>query len=419
MKTARTARNALLLTFGANGFAFASWASRIPDVRHALALSDPQLGLLLLTASIGSVTALPATGPMVHRLGVARVVAIGVTLVVAAQVGIAVGVASGSAVLTGGFLFAYGAGTSIWDVAMNVEGAEVERRLGRPIMPRFHAAFSLGTVVGALVGALMSHLSPNLAWHLPFVAVAVLVSWRVTRGSFLPAAEDREESSGSARAWRERRTLLIGLVVLAMALTEGVANDWLAVALRDGYHVVRPVAVLGFALFVASMTLGRVLGPVVLTRFGRVRVLFATIGAAAVGVTMVVAGGTAWVWVPGIVLWGVGASLGFPVGMSAAADDPARAAARVSVVSTIGYTAFFVGPPAIGALAGHVGTLDALVLLLAVLAPACAVVPATAPRAPRPSSGRLTRTRSFLALRAHLRAPRAHPRSPGSRTGRG
>lgn len=379
MRSARAARNAVLLTFGVNGFAFASWASRIPDVRHALSLSDPQLGLLLLAASLGSITALPATGPVVHRLGVARVVAIGVLVVTAGQLGIAVGTGAGSVVVTGVCLFAYGVGTSMWDVAMNVEGAEVERRLGRPIMPRFHAAFSLGTVAGALIGALMSHVSPTVGWHLPFVAAFVLVAGLATTGRFLPAEEDKPASSGSARAWRERRTLLIGLVVLAMALTEGVANDWLAVALQDGYDVLRPVAVLGYSLFVASMTLGRVVGPVALTRYGRVRVLFATIATAAVGVTMVVFGGTAWVWGPGIVLWGLGASLGFPVGMSAAADDPARAAARVSVVSTIGYTAFFVGPPAIGALAGHVGTLDALVLLLAVLAPACAVVPATRP----------------------------------------
>jgi len=379
MTTAPAARNAVLLTFAVNGFAFASWASRIPDVRHALSLSDPQLGLLLLAASIGSITALPATGPVVHRLGVARVVAVGVLVVAAGQLGIALGTGAGSVVVTGVCLFAYGVGTSMWDVAMNVEGAEVERRLGRPIMPRFHAAFSLGTVAGALTGALMAHVTPTLAWHLPFVAGLVLVFGLATTTRFLPAQEDRPASSGSARAWLERRTLLIGLVVLAMALTEGVANDWLAVALQDGYDVLRPVAVLGYALFVASMTLGRVIGPVVLTRYGRVPVLFATIALAAVGVTMVVFGSVAWVWVPGIVLWGMGASLGFPVGMSAAADDPARAAARVSVVSTIGYTAFFVGPPAIGWLAGHVGTLDALVLLLAVLAPACAVVPATRP----------------------------------------
>jgi MFS family permease len=377
MTDPRIARNAVLVTFGVNGFAFASWAARIPDVRHALGLSDPRLGLLLLTASIGSILALPTSGPIVHRLGVSRVVALGVVVVALAQVGIAVGAGLGSVPLTAVALFAYGAGTSVWDVAMNVEGAEVERRLGRPIMPRFHAAFSLGTVLGALVGALASHLSPQIGWHLPAVAALVLVGGLATTRRFLPAEEDKPASSGAARAWRERRTLLIGLVVLAMALTEGVANDWLAVGLQDGYHVLRPVAVLGYALFVASMTTGRTVGPVLLTRFGRVRVLLGTILAAAVGVTLVVYGGVAWLWVPGIVLWGLGASLGFPVGMSAAADDPARAAARVGVVSTIGYTAFFIGPPAIGALAGHVGTLHALELLLVVLAPACAVLPAT------------------------------------------
>lgn len=376
------ARNAVLLTFAVNGFAFASWASRIPDVRHALGLSAPQLGLMLLGASIGSLLALPLSGPVVHRLGVTRVVRLGAVVVAVGLALLPAGAEAGSVVLAVVGLFVYGIGTSVWDVAMNVEGAEVERRMGRAYLPRFHAAFSLGTVAGALVGALASHLSPHVAWHLPLVAAFALVAGVATTRTFLPAAEDKPARSGAVRAWRERRTLLIGLVVLAMALTEGIANDWLAVALHDGYDLVRPVAVLGYALFVAAMTLGRVIGPLLLDRHGRVPVLFGTIAAAAVGVVLVVFGGTAWLWAPGIVLWGLGASLGFPVGMSAAADDPARAAARVGVVSTIGYTAFFLGPPAIGALAGRVGTLDALVLLLAILAPACAVVPAT--RSARP-----------------------------------
>jgi len=81
----------------------------------------------------------------------------------------------------------------------------------------------------------------------------------------------------------------------------------------------------------------------------------------------------------GAVLWGLGASLGFPVGMSAAADDPAHAAARVSVVASIGYTAFLGGPPLIGFLADHVGVRDALWVVLAVLAVAVVVASAARP----------------------------------------
>jgi MFS family permease len=376
-----SSRNAVALTFALNGFAFASWASRIPDTRHQLGLSDQGLGLLLLGLSIGSVGALPLSGGLVHRLGVARVVAAGTIATGVALAGIAVGVSGlGSVAATVPFLLLYGVGTSIWDVAMNVEGAEVERRLNRSIMPRFHAAFSFGTVAGAALGALASHLGGNTVPHLTAVAVVVVGGslWSTTR--FLPTRDDEHTERPSARAaWLERRTLLVGLIVLAMALTEGVANDWLAVGLQDGYDVARWLAVLGFALFVTAMTSGRLVGPVVLDRFGRVPVLFATMVLAGGGVLLTVFGSEPWLVVPGIVLWGVGASLGFPVGMSAAADDAAHAPARVSVVSTIGYTAFLAGPPLLGFVASEAGTLRALLVVAVALVPAAFAVPAARP----------------------------------------
>jgi MFS family permease len=382
-------RNAVALTFALNGFAFASWAARIPDVRHQLALSDQGLGLLLLGMSIGSVTTLPLSGALVHRFGAARVVAAGTLAVGVALVGIGIGVSVvGAVAATVPFLLLYGVGTSVWDVAMNVEGAQVERQLGRAIMPRFHAAFSFGTIGGAGVGALASSLGGDTVPHLVAVAAVVVGGslWATTRFVAAPDAGPSTGPSGARAAWRERRTLLIGLIVLAMALTEGTANDWLAVGLQDGYDVARWMAVLGFALFVTAMTVGRLVGPVVLDRYGRVPVLFTTMALAGGGVLLTVLAPEPWLVVLGIVVWGVGASLGFPVGMSAAADDPRHAAARVSVVSTIGYTAFLAGPPLLGFIASEVGTLDALLAVAVVLVPATLVVPAA-----RPTAGASTR----------------------------
>ena len=178
------------------------------------------------------------------------------------------------------------------------------------------------------------------------------------------------------KAWAEPRTLLIGVMVLAMALTEGVANDWLAVAMVDGYDAPAWLGAAAFALFVAAMTTGRVTGTLLLDTFGRLPVLWGSMAVAGVGVLLVVLGQVWGLVVLGILLWGVGASLGFPVGMSAAADDPAKAAARVSVVSTIGYTAFLVGPPLLGVLGSHFGVLDALLVVAIVLVPSALAVPA-------------------------------------------
>ena len=124
------------------------------------------------------------------------------------------------------------------------------------------------------------------------------------------------------------------------------------------------------------MTTGRVFGTNLLDTFGRLPVLWGSMGVAGVGVLLVVLGQLPVLVVLGIVLWGVGASLGFPVGMSAAADDPAKAAARVSVVSTIGYTAFLGGPPLLGFLGSHFGVLEALLVVSLILVPSAFVVPA-------------------------------------------
>ena len=124
------------------------------------------------------------------------------------------------------------------------------------------------------------------------------------------------------------------------------------------------------------MTVGRLAGTAALDRWGRIPVLTATIGLAAVG-----AGGRRPrlrpVALVGVAVWGVGASLGFPVGMSAAADEEDRAPARVSVVAMIGYTAFLAGPPVVGLLGDRVGTLQALLIVPVLLVAALALVPAT------------------------------------------
>ena len=383
--TLRRARDAVMVSFLFNGFGLASWVSRIPEARQELSLSNGELGLLLLAISAGSVLSLPSTGGLVDRWGAARVVRVGVVadVVGLAAAGLGAGVL-GSVWLTAAGLFVYGVGVGVWDVAMNVEGAEVERGLGRTIMPRFHAGFSLGTLVGALVGAGTYAAGVPMAVHLTSAALVIgVVAWG-SAGGFLPGTPEHASGVAERRsawaAWLEPRTLLIGLMVLTLALTEGTANDWLAVALIDGYDVSPSVGVLGFAGFVLAMTLGRVLGPLLLDRFGRVPVLWGTMVAAALGVLLIVFGGHALLVVAGILLWGIGASLGFPVGMSAAADDPAHSAARVSVVATIAYTAFLMGPPFLGFVADQVGTLQALLVISVLLIPAALVVPAARER---------------------------------------
>ncbi|GAA3343504.1 MFS transporter [Amorphoplanes nipponensis] len=361
------AKVAVGVTFATNGLAFAGWFARIPAVREDLGLSSAALGLLLLCLSGAALTAIPLAGPLVQRVGPGRAVLLGSTSVTVGLLAMAAGTQLGSVPLAGVGLVLLGMGNSTWDVAMNVEGADVERRLGRTLMPRFHAGFSLGTVGGAGVSAAAAAAGVSVSAQLLGTALLGASVMALTVRRFLPhtATTAEQRTRGRVRdAWREPRTLLIGVIMLGFGFTEGAANDWLAIGLVDGYDASETTGAIGFGFFVTAMTLARLFGGNAIERWGRVRVLRGTAVSALAGLLLVVSGIGVPLVLLGALLWGAGASLGFPIGMSAAADDPLRAAIRVSVAGSIGYGAFLAGPPLIGVLAEHLGVLRALLVVV-------------------------------------------------------
>ena len=374
-----TAAWSVFVIFVLNGFNFASWASRLPTTRTMLGFSEAQMGVLLLMTAVGSVLALPLSGWITSRLGARRTIVVFALVNSVGMLLVALALATDETLLLRGALLLVGVGTGVWDAAMNLEGAVVEQRLGRTLMPRLHAGFSLGTILGSGLGALAALAGMPVPWHLTvaisasFVAVVVAVRGLLPDAAAAAAAGRAEGEPGAPRhnvfgAWLEPRTLLLGVVVLAAALTEGSANDWVGLAVVDGFLQADAVGAAALSIFLAAMTGMRLLGTPLLDRHGRVAVLRLAGGLAFVGLALF----ALVPWLPlalvGVVLWGMGAALGFPVGMSAAADDPVRAAGRVSVVSTIGYTAFFMGPPLIGMFAEHVGYRSALLVILAPVA---------------------------------------------------
>lgn len=377
-------RNTLFVIFALCGMCIASWAARIPAVAAALNLDDGQVGGLLFGIATGSILGLISSSHIVSALGARNVIRLFLPIAAAglalAGFGVAVVGEFGLGFLG---LAIFGFGSGITDVAMNVSGAANERALGRAIMPIYHAFFSGGTILGAALGALAEKLDVPLELHIATLAVIiVIVTLLITR--FLqperPTAEEAAAAGHAADSWRSRlsiwrdpRTIFIGLIVLGMAFTEGSANDWLSYAMVAGHDTDRATGALVFGIFVTAMTVGRLAGVTLLDRFGRVPVLRGSAVLAFIGLLLVIFSPVLWVVIVGVVLWGLGAALGFPVGMSAAADDPRTAAARVSAVATIGYVAFLVGPPVIGFLGNHFGILNALllVLVLAALAGAC------------------------------------------------
>ncbi|ALO65599.1 hypothetical protein AS189_02705 [Arthrobacter alpinus] len=381
----RAATFATFAVFAINGFVFASWAARIPAVTRILDLTSGQMGLLLLTIAAGSVIALPAAGTVVGRIGTAGTIRTGGFSVAFGGLIVSIALAQHSVALTAVGLFFFGIGIGLWDVAQNIEGADVERHRGRTLMPQFHGGFSGGALIGALVGAGLSAINVSMSAHLLAIVVIVVIAMVFVPKYFLPeVAPSASQQVGATAAkgrsaWTEKRTLLVGLVVLGAALTEGAANDWIAKATVDGLNASEATGAIMFAVFVASMTLFRFFGGRFIDQFGRVAVLYASLGSALVGLVIFVVAPNMVLAGVGAVLWGAGAAMGFPMGMSAAADDPARAAARVSVVSTIGYVAFLAGPPLLGFLGDHVTIRWALLAIAVAIVASILTAPAAKP----------------------------------------
>jgi fucose permease len=388
----RGATRAVYIAFIANGFVFASWAARIPQVRAGLRVTPGVLGLILLCIAAGSTIATPLSGLVIARLGDSRTVAVMSLIAAAGMATVAIGYRYGiPPVAAGLFVFGYSSGT--WDVAMNVQGAAVEHALGRAIMSRFHAGWSVGTVAGAGAGTAMVALGVPVTVHLLAVALVVAATVPVAARRFLPHApapapagagqpDGKPARRSPLAAWTEPRTLLIGLFMLCMTFTEGTSNDWLSLAVIGGYHTAAALGTLTFAVFLVAMTTGRWFGPAFIDRFGRVLVLRVCAATALAGLLVIEAGGLLLAALAGALLLGLGTSQGFPVGISAAADDPRYAPGRVSTVASIGYLAFLAGPPAVGFLADHVGVLRGLSVTGVLLVAAFALCPITAPISP-------------------------------------
>jgi len=378
-------RHAMFVVFAACGFALAAWVSRTPAVRDSLGASTGHMGWLIFAIAGGAIFGLITAGAMIGRFGARPVIRAALVTAATGLVVVAAGafLASSTVVFAGLLVFGLGFGTC--DVSMNVAGAANERALGRTVMPVFHAMYSIGTLIGAGLGVLASLLGVPVGLHLAVAALIVvlavvpairLVPTGVGRAS---GAQPKLTAAERLAVWRDPRTLLIGLMVLGMGFAEGAAEDWLPLATVDGYGVSETVGAALFGIFVVTMTIGRLAGVLLIDRFGRVAMLRASAAVAAFGLLITIFGPSAVTAAVGIALWGLGTSLGLPVGMSAAADDPRTAAARVSAAATVGYAAFLFGPPLLAFLAEHVGLLHSFVAVLALVVVAGLIAPAARP----------------------------------------
>jgi len=376
------ARVLLIGVFALSGvFAF-SWLARIPSIRDALGLTAAELGAVLLVGSIGALVTVFSGPALLARFGSTRVFATGAVVMTIGFLLVGLGPAFASRWLFGVGILVNGIGGSLLTVPMNVESARIEQAHGRSVIPQFHAAFSAGAVVGSILGAVASTIGVPVVVQFSVVAVATgtlrLVALRA--GMVMPASatpvrvswEPAPARVSQLAVWTEPRSILIGVVAFAAALSEGAANNWLALAFVDGFSASEAFGGIVLGVFIGSMMLVRLLGGRAIDRLGRVAALqlsclFGVLGVATFGLSS-----HPQVALVGVALWGAGTALCFPLTVAAVSDEPRRAPARVSMMASLASVAVMTGAPLIGVVAGSLG--GARHALLVVLVPLLAAL---------------------------------------------
>jgi MFS family permease len=363
----------LAAIFFATGFVSATWAARIPAVKEHLALGDGALGLAVLAIEFGALAGLPLGAALATRLGGRRPLPAAFAVFAAAL--LAAVVAPTLAALAA-CLAAWACANSVIDVAMNVQGVELERREGRPLLSRLHSAHSFGLVGGGAIAVAAAGAGVALPLHVAAVGALTIA------GTLAAARSLPEGSSGVGRVLaRPAPALLkVGALAFAAAMADGAASNWSAVHLRSVQHASPGLAAAGFTTFALSLAVGRLAGDGLVARAGRARVVRAGSGVAAIGTLAAIAAPGAAAALLGWALVGLGLAAVMPAALGAApglSDAPPGVA--IASVSTIGYLGSFTGPPLIGFVAGFAG----LSLGMGVLVVACGLAAALAPRALR------------------------------------
>jgi Major Facilitator Superfamily len=355
----RKARAALALTFLLTGAVFATWAARLPALTERLEFSPGEASIALVGVEGGALVGLATAGRLVAAVGSATSLRLGFVVYPAALVATAFAPALGWLAATKAVM---GTANSVIDVAMNVQGVELERHCARPLLSRLHSAHSFGVLVGGAGGTLCAARGVPLGAHFAAVAALAIATAQLAAGALLE--EPRRIARGRARlpSPREgarrgarrpgRRLAAIGLLACGAFFVEGAANDWSAIHLRSVHGTGPALAGAAFTIFSLTLALGRLGADGLVARHGRARFTRAAATVAALGAAIAAASGSAGVALVGWAVLGLGVAGLAPTLLSAAPGaSSAPPAVAIATVSAIGYSGSFAGPPVIGALA--------------------------------------------------------------------
>lgn len=349
--------------FAALGVLSAAWGVHIPSVKAHYGLNEGALSLVLVATATGAVLALFFAGRVIGRLGARNAAAL-CAVVMAVSLGLALQWPYFGLLLLS--MVVFGSSLSVYDVAINTEGAALELAGGRPIMGGLHGMFSIGGMAGAALAAVLLRAQVPAAWQFAGVGLGIALWMVVGSRWMLPTEPQIEAGQKTAQfAWPRGSLLVIGLLIFAGMSAEGVMYNWSVLYLQQEVHMPHEMAAMGYAAFSGAMAVMRFTADGLRARFSERRLLRGSGLVTAVVMAVVLASGSPWVSIAGYALIGAGLAMVVPILYGAATRVPGTTpAAAIAAASSIGYSGFMIGPPLIGAIAQRTSLTVAMMVVV-------------------------------------------------------
>jgi predicted MFS family arabinose efflux permease len=369
---------------------FSTWLSRGPEVQQALSLNTAQMGLFVMLFPLGGLAGVffaraitarfgaKLTGAGIFVLGAAGMVVLGFTLM------------EGNLLMSALALFAMGLPMAVADFLGNFEGTEVDRHSERSLFPAIHAAFGMGMLLGAGGASLAIDAGWSLIENYLLVATIVAVGSVWASLQFPPRDKPipgprAEERQQSVRVWKEKRALVIGIIGFSFVMAEISAGTWVPIALTaSGFSAA--AAAFAYGVFWIAITIGRLLGGFVVDKIGRYRTVLLSTLMTASGIVVFMLVEVVAIPFVGLVLWGLGMSMGLPMAVAAMSDDPKKAPHRINMIITVGYISSITVGPGLGSVGEAAGIYVAFSIPLALMILSAFLSPVTKPLDPPDSA---------------------------------
>ena len=370
--------------FFARAFLFSTWVSRGPEVQELLGFNDLEFGIFTMLYAVGGLLGIFFASFLVKRFGSRMIAALGFSIGAASLMGIGLSVELGMILVSSLLLVAIGTPMAIEDFVGNYEGNAADRKSKRSIFPAIHGAYGVGMLGGAAVSGWAIDQGIGLAGHY-FVTGLFVAAISITAGVLLPSRPPTSETSAKSttkgqtkKVWTEKRSLLIAIVGFSFIMAEMSAGTWVPLALTESGYSGSDAANM-FGIFWIAITAGRLVGGFIVDAVGRSRTILFSALLAASGIAVFIAQDLIDQPLLGLILWGLGIAMGFPMSVASMGDQESMAPARINMIITVVYISSITVGPALGSLGEFAGLYVAFGIPLVFMLIAAILSPITKP----------------------------------------